>query len=255
VSTQVTTAVGKFVWHEHVSTQPAKAQEFFKQLLGWDYEVFKTGDVDYTIIQSGGKGHGGFPPVPEGTPSHWVGNVAVEGADASVEKAKSAGGSVIVDPMDIPEVGRYAVIRDPQGGVLAVFQPTDGGDGPQGQGVFVWDELGTSDVAGAESFYGDVFGWTTKDMGADYGGYKIFQRGSDDENGVGGLMANPDSSMPTAWHPYVAVDDVDATLTKTKELGGSTVLEPMDVPEVGRIAVIQDTTGAVLGLIKPQPQS
>jgi hypothetical protein len=249
VSTQVTTTVGRFVWHEHVSTEPAKAQEFFKQLLGWEYDTFKAGEFDYTVINSGGHGHGGFPQVPEGTPSHWVGNVAVESTDATVEKAKAAGGSVLIEPMDIPEVGRYAVIRDPQGGVVASFQAT--GDGPMGQGVFVWDELGAGDVGGAERFYGDVFGWTTKDMGADYGGYKIFQRSPDDENGVGGLMANPDSSMPTAWHPYVAVDDVDATLTKTKELGGSVVLEPMDVPQVGRIAVIQDPTGAVLGLIKP----
>jgi uncharacterized protein len=253
VSTQVTTTVGKFVWHEHVSTQPAKAQEFYKQLLGWQYEVFKPGEFDYTVIQSGGQGHGGFPTVPEGTPSHWVGNVQVDSTDATVEKAKGAGGSIIIEPMDIPEVGRYAVIRDPQGGVVAAFEPS--GDGPMGQGVFVWDELGASDAGGAESFYGSVFGWTTKDMGADFGGYKIFGRDADDETGVGGLMANPDSSMPTSWHPYVAVDDVDATLAKTKDLGGSVVLEAMDVPTVGRIAMIQDPTGAVLGVIKPAPQA
>jgi len=253
VSTQVTTAVGKFVWHEHVSTEPAKAQEFFKQLLGWDYEVFKPGEVDYAMITSDGQMHGGFPQVPEGTPPHWVGNVQVESVDDTIAKAKSAGGSVIVEPMDIPEVGRYSVLRDPQGAVIVAFQPQS--EGAMGQGVFVWDELGTNDVAGAERFYGDVFGWTTKDMGADYGGYKIFHRDPDDETGVGGLMANPDSSMPTAWHPYVAVDDVDSTLTKTKELGGSVVLEAMDVPAVGRIAVIQDPTGAVLGVIKPEPQS
>ena len=249
MSTQVTTAVGKFVWHEHVSTEPAKAQEFFKQLFGWEYEVFKPGEVDYAIITSGGQMHGGFPQVPEGTPSHWVGNVQVESVDDTIAKAKSAGGSVIVDPMDIPEVGRYAVIRDPQGGVVAAFQPA--GDGPMGQGVFVWDELGASDADASERFYGAVVGWTTKDMGPDYGGYKLFQRGSDDENGVGGLMANQDSSQPTSWHPYVAVEDVDATLTKTKELGGSVVLDAMDVPNVGRLAVIQDPTGAVLGVIKP----
>ncbi len=253
MSTQVTTAVGTFVWHEHVSTEPARAQEFYKQLFGWEYEVFKPGEFDYTVISSGGQGHGGFPTVPEGTPSHWVGNVQVESADGTVAKAKAAGGGVIFEPADIPEVGRYAVIRDPQGGVVAAFQPA--GDAPMGKGVFVWDELGTSDVDGAERFYGDVFGWTTKDMGADYGGYKIFHRDPDEETGVAGLMANPDSSMPTHWHPYIAVDDVDATLTKAKELGGSVVLEPMDVPAVGRIAMILDSTGAVLGLIKPEPQS
>ena len=248
----VATTVGRFVWHEHVSTEPAKAQEFFKQLLGWEYTVFQTGDVDYTIIQVGGQGHGGFPPVPEGTPSHWVGNVQVENVDETAGKVTSAGGSVIVGPMDIPDVGRYAVIRDPQGGIIAAFQPTS--DGPMGQGVFVWDELGATDLEGSERFYGEVFGWTTKDMGSDFGGYKIFQRDPDDQQGVGGLMANPDSSTPTNWHPYVAVDDVDATTEKAKELGGSALMEPMDVPTVGRISVIADSTGAVLGLIKPSPQ-
>jgi uncharacterized protein len=255
VSTHVTTAVGTFVWHEHVSTQPAKAQEFYKQLLGWDYDVVKTGEVDYTVISSGGHGHGGFPPVPEGTPSHWVGNVQVEGADASAEKAKAAGGSVIVDPMDIGEVGRYAVIRDPQGGVLAVFQPA--GDGPMGQGVFVWDELATSDVGAAKSFYGEVLGWTTRDM--DMGGgftYTIFKRSDDaeDANGVGGAMPQGEAPV-TMWMPYVAADDIDATAAKVTELGGTVLREPWDIEGVGRISIIQDPTGAVLGLIRPQPRS
>ena len=121
-------------------------------------------------------------------------------------------------------------------------------------GAPCWIDLMTSDPDKTAAFYTALFGWTVDDPGPDYGGYKILQRGSDDENGVGGLMANQDSSQPTSWHPYVAVEDVDATLAKAKELGGSVVLEAMDVPNVGRIAVIQDPTGAVLGVIKPSPQ-
>jgi uncharacterized protein len=251
VSTQVTTSVGKFVWHEHASTQPAEAQEFYKQLLGWDYEVFKPGEVDYTVITAGGRGHGGFPPVPEGTPPHWVGNVHVESADRTVQAAKAAGGSVVVEPMDIPEVGRYAVIRDPQGAVVAAFQPA--GDAPMGEGVFVWDELATSDVEAARRFYGEVFGWTASDM--DMGGgftYTIFKRAgeADDAGGTGGAM--PLGEAPaTMWMPYVAAEDIDATAARAKELGGTVIREPWDIEGVGRIAIIQDPTGAVLGLIKP----
>ena len=107
--------------------------------------------------------------------------------------------------MDIPEVGRYAVLKDPQGAIFVAFQPE--GDGPTGAGVFVWDELGTQDVDGAETFYHEVFGWTTSDMGEEYGGYKIFNLG---EKGVGGLMKMPDPSVPSMWCPYIATEDVDA---------------------------------------------
>ena len=248
MSTQVSTAVGKFVWHEHASPDATKAQEFYKQLLGWEFEVFKPGEVDYAMISSGGRTHGGFPPVPAGTPPHWVGSVQVESADETVEKSKAAGGSVIVDPMDIPEVGRYAVVADPQGAVVAVFQPAS--DGPMGEGVFVWDELVTSDVEGAKRFYGDVFGWTTGDM--DMGGgftYTMFKRSGGDD--VAGAMPLGDIPAPPHWLPYIAPDDIDATTARAKELGAAVKREPWDVGGVGRLSIVQDPAGAVFGLFKP----
>src|SRR5262249_6967981 len=147
------------------------------------------------------------------------------------------------------EVGRFAVLADPQGAVFVTFQFS--GEGPVGEGVFVWDELGTQDVEGAERFYNAVFGWTTTDMGEEYGGYKIFQLG---EKRAGGLMKMPDPSAPSLWAPYIAVDDADDTVAKANELGGATVLEAMDVPKVGRIAVLKDPVGAVFGIIKPSPE-
>jgi predicted enzyme related to lactoylglutathione lyase len=248
MSTDVTTAVGTFVWHEHVSSDPKQAQDFYAQLFGWEYDVFKPGEVDYAMISSNGQMHGGFPPVPEGTPTMWTGNVQVESTDETVAKAQAAGGKLVNGPMDIPEVGRHGVIADPQGAVVAVFQPSS--EGPQSTGVFVWDELGTQDVEGSEAFYADVFGWTTEEMGAEYGGYKTFQSG---ETRVGGLMKMPDASIPSMWAPYVAVEDADATIAKVKELGGSAVMEPMDVPNIGRIAMLKDPQGGVLGIIKPEP--
>ena len=250
MSTDVTTAVGTFVWRENVSADPQRAERFYTELFGWEIEHFKSGDVDYPMIKANGQLHGGFPTVPEGTPPHWVSNVQVDSADDTVEKAKSAGGELLVGPMDIPEVGRYAVLKDPQGAIFVAFQPE--GDGPTGAGVFVWDELGTQDVDGAETFYHEVFGWTTSDMGEEYGGYKIFNLG---EKGVGGLMKMPDPSVPSMWCPYIATEDVDATITKAQGVGGSTIIDAMDVPNVGRIAVLKDPVGAVFGIIKPEPQS
>ena len=250
MSTPVSTAVGTFVWRENVSSDPQRAQDFYTQLLGWEIEHFTAGEFDCPMISANGQMHGGFPTVPEGTPPHWAGNVQVASVDDTIEKTKDAGGELVAGPMDIPEVGRYAVLKDPQGAIVVAFQPA--GEGPQGAGLFVWDELGTQDVDGAERFYNRVFGWTTTDMGEEYGGYKIFELG---ETRVAGLMKMPDPSIPSMWTPYIAVDDTDAIVAKAQELGGSVLVEAMDIPAVGRIAVLKDPVGAAFGIIKPEPQS
>jgi hypothetical protein len=250
VSTQVTSRIGTFVWHENVSNDPKRAQEFYTQLFGWQIEIFKAGEVDYPMISVDGVAHGGFPQVQQDVPPHWAGNVAVENLDETIEKAKAAGGTLIHGPGDVPEVGRYAVLGDPQGAVFIAFQSA--GEPPQSAGVFVWDELGTQNVEASEQFYSAVFGWTSKDMGEEYGGYRIFERG---ETGVAGLMKMPDPSVPSMWTPYVAVEDVDATVARAKELGGGTIVDAMDIPNVGRIAVLKDPIGAVIGVIKPSQPS
>ena len=131
---------------------------------------------------------------------------------------------------------------------MSAYQPLN--DGPVPEGVFVWDELATNDADGAQRFYEQVFGWTTSDMGEDYGGYRVFNVG---ETGIGGCMTVPDPSIPPHWQPYVAVEDPDATVAKAVELGGSALMEPMDVPNVGRLSVLRDSQGATFGIIRPQP--
>jgi predicted enzyme related to lactoylglutathione lyase len=250
----VASTVGKFVWHEQVSSDPKQAQDFYTQLFGWGTEVFKPGEADYTMISSGGQSHGGFSKAMEGAPPpHWLSSVQVENLEDTIEKAKSAGGKLAAGPFEMSEVGRMAIIVDPQGAFISAYQPE--GEGPASEGVFVWDELGTTDADGAQRFYEAVFGWTTTDMGAEYGGYRVFNRGSGTENGVAGFMTLPDATVPPHWQPYVAVDDPDATTAKAKELGGAALMEPMDVPKVGRLAVLRDPQGATFGIIKPDPAS
>ena len=245
----VESSVGKFVWHEQVSSDPKRAQDFYARLFGWGTEVFKPGEVDYTMISSGGQNHGGFSKAMEGAPPpHWLSHIRVENVEKTIEKATNAGGRLAAGPFEMAEVGRMAIIADPQGAYVSVYQPER--EGPAAEGVFVWDELGTTDVDGAQRFYEEVFGWSTSDAGPEYGGYRIFNRG---ETGIAGLMALPDSSIPPHWQPYVAVDDPDATTAAAKELGGSALMEPMDVPKVGRIGVLRDPQGATFGIIKPEP--
>jgi predicted enzyme related to lactoylglutathione lyase len=245
----VAPTVGKFVWHEHVSSDPKQAQDFYTQLFGWGTEVFKPGEVDYTMISSRGQSHGGFAKAMEGAPPpHWLSHVRVEKLEDTIEKATRAGGKLVAGPFEMGEVGRIAIIADPQGAYISAYEPES--EGPPSEGVFVWDELGTTDADGAQRFYDEVFGWTTSDMGPDYGGYRIFNRG---DTGIAGLMTLPDESTSPYWQPYVAVDDPDATVAKATELGSSALMEPMDVPKVGRLAVLRDPQGATVGIIKPEP--
>jgi hypothetical protein len=249
--TTATTAAGKFVWHEQVSSDPKRAQEFYGDLFGWGTEELEIGESGYTMISSGGTTHGGYGTAMEGAPPpHWLSHVRVESLDETLEKAKSAGGEIAAGPFDMEEVGRMAIIRDPQGAFISAYQSAQ--DGQPAEGVFVWDELGTTDADAAQRFYESVFGWTTADPGPEYGGYRIFNVG---ETGVAGLMGLPDDSIPPHWQPYVAVDDVDGTVERARELGASVLADPMDVPNVGRVSVLKDPQGATFGIIKPQPRS
>ena len=244
-----TSTVGRAVWHEQVSDDPTQAEGFYTDLFGWGTEVFKSREVAYTMIAAGGRNHGGFAKRMEGAPpAHWLSHIHVEDVDDTVEKAKRAGGGLAAGPFAMDEVGRMAIISDPQGAYISLYCPDEAG--PAAEGVFVWDELGTTDADAAQRFYGEVFGWTAVDMGDEFGGYRVFNV---DEVGVAGMMTLPDDAMTPLWQPYVAVADPDATSRRAKELGASVLQEPMDVPTVGRLAVLTDPQGATFGIIAPTP--
>jgi uncharacterized protein len=115
-------------------------------------------------------------------------------------------------------------------------------------GAFSWSELMTSDAVAASTFYGQLFGWTVKDMGPQMGGYRVANVG---ESGVAGIMATPPEAagVPPMWSCYVTVNNVDETLAQARSLGATVCMEPMDVPGVGRMATLKDPQGAVLSII------
>ena len=200
------------------------------------------------MIKSGEQMHGGVWKAEGGAPPQWLGHVLVEDVDETAPRAEAAGGRLLQGPMDIPEVGRFALIADPQGAVVSAYTPS--GEAPMSEGVFVWDELMTSDVDAAKSFYGEVFGWTATEMEmGEMGTYTIFKRAGDAD--AAGCMTLPAGvEAPPHWMPYLAAGDVDATATQAKELGANVVQDPFDIPNVGRIAVVQDPAGAMFGLWK-----
>ena len=245
----VETAVGRFVWHDNMSGDSDAARRFYADLLGWDFEVWKAGEWDYPMIKVNDTTHGGFGPAQGGAPAHWLGHVLVDDVDAAAGRVEAAGGRIVAPAMDIPEVGRMVVVADPQGAVVSLY--TSAGELQPSEGVFVWDELMTTDVEAAKRFYGEVVGWESRDMDMGNFVYTIFESGGADR---AGCMPRPEGAegMPPAWLTYLGTDDVDTTVEKAKSLGAAAVImEPTDIPTVGRLAVIADATGAAVGIYRP----
>jgi len=247
MSTGVQTAVGRFVWHDHISADPETARKFYAELLGWQTEIWKTGDLVYPMISVDGEAHGGFGRAPEGAPSNWLAHALVTDVDEGVLNVEASGGRVIEPAMDLPDVGRMAVVSDPQGAVFSLFAAV--GEAPTARGVFVWDELVTTDIAAAKTFYRDVFGWEARDVDGLTGPYTLFRSGETDR--AGGMQRRADmTEVPPHWMSYLAADDVDTTLARAGGLGAHTAFGPVDIPDQGRIAVLIDPTGAAFGLFK-----
>jgi predicted enzyme related to lactoylglutathione lyase len=110
---------GAFSWNELITTDPKAAVEFYSKLFGWNSEVVNMGHMDYTIVKAGDRQIGGIMPAPEGAPAGWKSYVTVDDIDETAKLAESLGGKLCVPPTDIPNVGRFAILIDPQGGVIA----------------------------------------------------------------------------------------------------------------------------------------
>ena len=230
---------GKFVWHEQVSSDPGQAQDFYTQLFGWGTDVFKPGEVDYTMIASGGR-------TTAASARRWRVRRRRTGSATSVSRTstrrsrrrRARAASVAAGPFDMGEVGRIAIIADPQGAYVSAYQPA--GERPGSQGVFVWDELGDDGRGRGATLLRGRLRLDDQRHGARIRRLPDLQPRRDR---CRGMMTLPDGSIPPHWQPYVAVEDVDAMVAKAGELGGSALMEPMDVPNVGRVAVLARPAG------------
>ncbi len=252
---------GRFVWHDLMTSDPGAAQSFYTAIVGWGTDVWEGGETPYTMWTNAETAVGGVMQLPEeakamGAPPHWMAYVATPDTDATVAKAKELGANVFVEPTDIPSVGRFAVLADPQGAVFAVFTAAEdvpGHDNPPGRGEFSWHELATSDYAAAFDFYAELFGWSktdSMDMG-EAGTYQMYGRGS---FSLGGMF-NKTAEMPgpPAWLHYITVDDVNSAVEKVKELGGRVLNGPMEVPggSGDLVAQCMDPQGAAFAIHSP----
>jgi uncharacterized protein len=207
-----------------------------------------TGDTWDTMI-------GGYAAADgDGKLSHWIATVSVEDVDAAVNAAVANGGKVLEVPSDLPGVGRRACIADSQGAELGLLRDARG-DKPDAtttpDGGWLWNELHTTEPTEALSFYEKVVGLSHRSMEMGPGEkYHILSRNGVDRGGVTGHLP---AGVPPHWLPYVAVHDVDATIARARKRGAKIRVGPEDIPGIGRFAVLEDPTGAVVAIMKPLP--
>ena len=249
---------GMFCWVDLATTDAEGAKKFYSELMGWGTMDTPAGqDMVYTMLQLRGKEVGGLYGMgpeqrSEDLPSHWMSYVSVTDVDETVEKAKSLGGVIIMEPADVFEYGRMANIQDPTGAVLAVWQPKQhiGALVKNEPGTLCWNELMTRDEQKAGEFYQKIFGWTAQAQKMGNGSlYTMFGLG---DVRVGGMMKIREEwgNVPPNWMVYFAVEDCNVSVGKVGSLGGKIVVPVTDIPDVGKFAVIEDLQSAVFGIVE-----
>ena len=238
-----------------LGTDTEAARPFYEGLFGWEVALAEPPEETggYGFFTKGGRMVAGLGPQQNpGTP-FWSVYIATEDADAVVAKVKSAGGGVVVEPMDVMHAGRMAVFSDPTGAFFSVWQAGShrGAQLVSEQGAMSWVELTSRDVEAAKAFYPAVFGWEPETHEGEMAYTEFHLAGAGDT--VAGLMAMPEmvpAEVPSYWSVYFGVDDVDASSQKAVSLGGAILAGPADIPDGGRFAVVKDPQGAVFGLYR-----
>jgi predicted enzyme related to lactoylglutathione lyase len=269
-------------WVDTSQPDPDAAVDYYGGLFGWEFEdVMPPGSKGkYFIARIRGGDVAAVGSIPEAAPpmATWNTYVWVESADETASKARDAGGGVVMEPFDVIDAGRMAVLTDPEGAAFCAWQAKQqkGATIVNEHGSLNFNGLNTRDVAGAKSFYGSVFGWTTLELpgGAemwtlagygdhlegihpgirkqveDVGGPKGF------EDVVASINPIPDDQpdVPAHWSVTFGVDDADAIAAKASELGGQVIAPPFDAPWV-RMTVIKDPQGATFIASKFVPEN
>jgi hypothetical protein len=248
-------ASGRFVWYDVMTTDLPGAKAFYADLVGWTTTPWSGGG--YEMWTAGNTQVGGLMALPEdalkaGARPHWLGYIDVDSADATVKRAQQLGGKVLHPPTDIPSVGRFAILNDPQGAMFALIQSLTEMPPPdrEGPGRFSWAELNTTDWKGAWTFYSELFGWKptqSMNMGPELGEYFMF--GMDSQQSMGG-MSNAAGMMkaPAHWLHYINVKNTDEAAKRLVQKGGKVLNGPMDVPGGDRIAQCLDPQGGMFAI-------
>lgn len=248
---------GKFVWYQLMTPDPAAAATFYHDVVGLTAFDPNMPGAPYTILNAGGTSIGGIMATPENHPAppHWIGYIYVDDVDAASARITAAGGQITRPASDIPTVGRFAVVADPQGAHFIIFKPSAEPENPpapapQGTpGHVGWHELHAVDGSTAFPFYEKLFGWSlteAHDMGP-MGTYQTFVT----NGGGGGLMTKQSPGGPF-WLYYFNVADIDAATARVTKAGGHVDMGPTQVPGGIYVIVARDPQNAHFALVGPR---
>lgn len=242
-------------WVDLATTDVAGAKDFYSGLFGWEWEANETDQPDnpYHMATLRSRAAAGLmQQAPEqvemGLPPLWSVYLTVDDADATVAKVEGAGGSVMAPAFDVMDAGRMAVIVDPVGAVVCLWEPKEhpGCEIVNEPGAFTWAELVTNDQEAAATFFGKLVGATSTTIAMEgLGSMTTLEIGGES---VASAMPIPAEGVPPMWTVYFGVDDCDAACARVTELGGSITFGPFDA-EPGRIASVADPAGGMFSII------
>jgi uncharacterized protein len=251
-------APGSFCWAELGTTDPDAAKKFYTELFGWTSVDHLMGEGSYyTIFQLHGDDAAGLyglnrRQVEAGVAPHWIPHVAVSSADEITARARDLGAHILAGPMDVFEAGRMAVVQDPQGAQLCIWQAKNHIGSRLGDlnNRHCWTELATPDAPAAKDFYTRLFGWTAHVQ--DWAG-EPYTTWMNQGTPVGGMieMSQARRGVPPHWMVYFSVPSCDERAAWVASVGGSIKVQPADIPNVGRFCVAGDPQGASFSMIQP----
>lgn len=249
---------GTPIWYELLTNDAAASRSFYETVVGWKMHPPPPADPKhYWMIDAASAHVGGMMQLSDemrakGAKPTWLFYVGVEDVDATVRRATDAGATVLMPAFDIPDVGRIAMIADPQGNPLYVMR--GGVDAAStafertGMGKCNWNELSTSDPVAGNAFYATVFGWKfDESMKMPDGDYAFVDVGS---NRIGATMKQA-AGAPAGWMFYFRAPDIDAAVEKVKSGGGKVHAGPMEVPGGDKVIVASDPQGVPFGIAAP----
>jgi uncharacterized protein len=248
-------APGTFSWVDLATTDAGGAKAFYGGLFGWEMEDRdgREGAV-YTVCHIDRKAVCGLFEMTDGmratgVPPNWTSYVTVADADAAAARAKELGGDAVDEAFDVRDAGRMAVLKDPQGAVFAVWQPGTriGAERVNDVGCLCMNELATTDMAAARSFYEGLFGWTTEmvDAGPGYPPMGL----AHNDGTLNASFGAVEDGAPPHWRPYFTVESVEQAIGRIRELGGRELYGPVEIFD-GTVGLALDPQGAVFALFE-----
>ena len=245
---------GRFVWHDLMTKDGAKAQDFYCSLFDWQIREVDMAGCKYRMIVVGPGPIGGIVEEKNIPAAHWMPYLATADVDKAAAQCSKLGGSVCVQPTEIPDVGRFAVVGDPLGAFFSLFKrlPASQGFDPDlpVAGRICWNELLTTDAEAALKFYRTLFGW--KDEPKDIGPMGTYHVQTLAGKQASGIMKNPQNGAPSAWLCYFLVEDLAHATARAKKLKAKAMIANAPIPGVGAFSMFADPTGAAFALFEPR---